>query len=87
MTNPNRLTRIGIAAPSAVVRAGLEALLSGIPGLEVTGSFADASNLDAAPLDVLVAISDQAIIERGGGIALPEVYKADQVPEIGRAHV
>lgn len=49
------MTRIAIAASSAVVRAGLEALLSATPGLELAGSFADASHLDSLRLDVLVA--------------------------------
>jgi NarL family two-component system response regulator YdfI len=47
--------RIVIAAPSAVVRAGLEALLSATPGWEVAGSFADASHVDSLRPDVLVA--------------------------------
>jgi DNA-binding NarL/FixJ family response regulator len=49
------VTRIAIAAPSAVIRAGLEALLAATPGWEVAGSFADASSLDSLQLDVLVA--------------------------------
>jgi DNA-binding NarL/FixJ family response regulator len=54
------VTRIAIAASSAVVRAGLEALLSATPGWEVVASFADAaqadpSHLEALRPDVLVA--------------------------------
>jgi DNA-binding NarL/FixJ family response regulator len=49
------VTRIVIAAASAVVRAGLEALLSATPGWEVAGSFADASHVDSLRPDVLVA--------------------------------
>ena len=49
------MTRIVIAATSAVVRAGLEALLSATPGWEVAGSFADASHVDSLRPDVLVA--------------------------------
>ncbi len=49
------MTRIVIAASSAVVRAGLEALLSATPGWEVAGSFADASHVDSLRPDVLVA--------------------------------
>jgi DNA-binding NarL/FixJ family response regulator len=49
------VTRIVIAASSAVVRAGLEALLSATPGWEVAGSFADASHVDSLRPDVLVA--------------------------------
>ncbi len=49
------MTRIVIAAPSAVVRAGLEALLSATPGWEVAGSFADASHVESLRPDVLVA--------------------------------
>jgi len=49
------VTRIVIAAASAVVRAGLEALLSATPGWEVAGSFADASHVESLRPDVLVA--------------------------------
>jgi len=49
------VTRIVIAATSAVVRAGLEALLSATPGWEVAGSFADASHVESLRPDVLVA--------------------------------
>ena len=39
----------------------------------------------AMPRDVLVAISDRGVIQRATGLALPEVCKADQVPEKIRA--
>lgn len=51
-----------------------EALLSKILGL-VQARFGN------MPLDVLVAISDQAVIERAKGLDLPQVCKADQVPD------
>ena len=48
------MIRIAIAAASAVVRAGLESLLSSAPGMEVAGSFADAAGIDALRPDVLL---------------------------------
>jgi NarL family two-component system response regulator YdfI len=63
--------RVLIAAPSAVVRAGLESLLGGVPGLEVTGSFADLHEteelrpdvvLAALPLDQLNGVGDAAVV-------------------------
>jgi DNA-binding NarL/FixJ family response regulator len=48
------LIRIGIAADSAVVRAGLEALLATAPGFEVAGSFPDAGGIEALQPDVLL---------------------------------
>jgi len=47
--------RLAIAASSAVVRAGLEALLSATPGWEVIASSPDASHLESLRPDVLVA--------------------------------
>jgi DNA-binding NarL/FixJ family response regulator len=44
-----------IAAPSAVVRAGLETLVAGDPAVEVAGSFADLSSVEALRPDVVLA--------------------------------
>jgi two-component system, NarL family, response regulator YdfI len=61
------VTRIAIAAPSAVVRAGLEALLSAIPGLEVIG----AEWRGAMPgADVLVATLPIAELPSGPAVVL-----------------
>ena len=49
------MTRLLIAAPSAVVRAGLETLVAGDPAVEVTGSFADLSSVEALRPDVVLA--------------------------------
>ncbi len=49
------MTRIVIVAPSAVVRAGLETLLGGVPGLDVAGSFADAGGWEELRPDVVLA--------------------------------
>jgi DNA-binding NarL/FixJ family response regulator len=67
------MTRIAIAAPSAVVRAGLEALLAAIPGLEVIGSSADAAQWACAdPLrpDVLVTTLPAAELPSGLAVVL-----------------
>lgn len=61
------MTRIAIAAPSAVVRAGLEALLAAIPGLEVIGS----EWRGAMPrADVLVATLPIAELPSGPAVVL-----------------
>ena len=49
------MTRLLIAAPSAVVRAGLESLVAGDPAVEVAGSFADLSSVEALRPDVVLA--------------------------------
>lgn len=55
------MIRVAIAAPSAVVRAGLETLLMSAAGLEVVGVWPDAAELgDSRPDVVLLAGSLQA---------------------------
>jgi len=49
------VTRLLIAATSAVVRAGLETLVAGDPAVEVAGSFADLSSVEALRPDVVLA--------------------------------
>ena len=49
------MIRVLIAARSAVVRAGLEALLASSPGISVAGSDPDLSGVDALRPDVLLA--------------------------------
>lgn len=49
------MTRLLIAAPSAVVRAGLETLVASDPAVEVAGSFADLSSVEALRPDVVLA--------------------------------
>jgi len=46
--------RLLIAAPSAILRAGLEALAASSPGVELVGSFPDLSGVDAARPDVVL---------------------------------
>ena len=47
--------RLLIAAESAVVRAGLEALVASSPGVQVLGSFPDCSQVEALRPDVVLA--------------------------------
>jgi NarL family two-component system response regulator YdfI len=54
------LIRVVIAAPSAVVRSGLETLLATAPGVEVAGAFADAAGAEALRPDVLLAAGTTA---------------------------
>ena len=48
------MIRLLIAAPSAILRAGLEALAASSPGVELVGSFPDLSGVDAARPDVVL---------------------------------
>jgi DNA-binding NarL/FixJ family response regulator len=64
------LIRVAIAAPSAVVRAGLEALLASEPGLEVVGAFADTAGLDALRPDVFLFAGDVSRATGGPAVVL-----------------
>jgi DNA-binding NarL/FixJ family response regulator len=47
--------RVLVAAPSAVVRAGLETLVAGNPGMELAGAFADLAAVDDLHPEVVLA--------------------------------
>ena len=49
------MIRVAIAAASPVVRAGLESLVGSSPGMELAGSFPDASGIEALRPDVVLA--------------------------------
>ena len=49
------MIRVLIAAPSAVVRAGLEALIASSPGISLAGSDPDLSSMEALHPDVVLA--------------------------------
>ena len=49
------MTRLLIAAPSPVVRAGLEALAASNPSLELAGAFPDLASVEALRPDVVLA--------------------------------
>ena len=49
------MTRVMIAAQSAVTRAGLEALVGSNPGLELVGSFSDLGPVEVLRPDVILA--------------------------------
>ena len=49
------MTRLLIAAPTAVMRAGLEALVASDPAIELTGSFPDLSSVETLRPDVILA--------------------------------
>lgn len=53
------MIRLLIAAPSPVVRAGLEALAASAPGLELVGSFPDLSGVEELRPDVVLAAVSQ----------------------------
>jgi DNA-binding NarL/FixJ family response regulator len=81
------LIRIAIAAPSAVVRAGLESLLATAPGLELLGSFADTSGVDALRPDVLL-IAGRAVHESAAPtVVLTNEEQPSWSPESLRAGV
>jgi DNA-binding NarL/FixJ family response regulator len=64
------LIRVAIAAPSAVVRAGLEALLASEPGLEVVGAFRDAAGLDTLRPDVFLFAGEASRATGGPAVVL-----------------
>jgi DNA-binding NarL/FixJ family response regulator len=49
------LIRLAIAAPSAVVRAGLEALVASHPGIDLVGAYPDLGAVEALRPDVVLA--------------------------------
>lgn len=49
------MIRVVIAAPSTVLRAGLEALVSSSPGMEVAGAWPDLAALDSLAPDVVLS--------------------------------
>jgi NarL family two-component system response regulator YdfI len=49
------MIRLAIAAPSAVVRAGLEALVASHPGIDLVGAYPDLSAIEALRPDVVLA--------------------------------
>jgi DNA-binding NarL/FixJ family response regulator len=62
------MIRLLIAAPSPVVRAGLESLAASVPGVELVGSFPDLSAVeDLAPAVVLADISQSGIAPPADG--------------------
>jgi len=61
------LIRLLIAAPSAVMRAGLEALATSAPGIQVIASHEDLSALDALRPDVALAALPLAEIQPPAG--------------------
>jgi NarL family two-component system response regulator YdfI len=64
------LTRLLIAAPSPVVRAGLEALAASNPSLELAGAFPDLASVEALRPDVvLAALSPADLIPAANGRA------------------
>jgi NarL family two-component system response regulator YdfI len=71
--------RLLIAAPTAVMRAGLESLAASSPAIEIAGSFADLSVLDAERPDVVLCalpLDELQPPENGG--APPIVLLADR---------
>lgn len=64
------MIRLVIAAPSAVVRAGLEALAASYPAIELAGSFPDFTAAEALRPDVvLAALPLEELTPPGGGPA------------------
>ena len=67
------MIRVLIAARSAVVRAGLEALLASSPGISVTGSDPDLSGIEALRPDVVLAAFAPGELPSLNGDAPPAV--------------
>jgi len=47
--------RVAIAAPSTIMRSGLETLIASSPGMEVVGAFADLAPIEALRPDVVLS--------------------------------
>ena len=56
------MIRLAIAAPSAVVRAGLEALARSDPEIELVGSFSDLAALDGSRQSDMEALRPDVIL-------------------------
>jgi two-component system, NarL family, response regulator YdfI len=81
------LIRIAIAADSAVVRAGLEALLATAPGFEVAGSFPDAAGIEALRPDVLLIAGKAAAASGTPAVVLSDEDQPAWTAEALRAGV
>jgi DNA-binding NarL/FixJ family response regulator len=71
------MIRLLIAAPSAVTRAGLEALVASSPGVELLGSYPDLSAVEDLRPDVVLAAVPQAELVPAAAIVL---LTADEQP-------
>ena len=75
------MIRLLIAAPSAVVRAGLEALAASHPAIELAGSFPDLSSVEALRPDVvLAALPFEELSPPADGFAPPVVLLSGESP-------
>jgi DNA-binding NarL/FixJ family response regulator len=73
--------RLLIAAPSAVVRAGLEALAASNPAIDLAGSFPDLSSVEALRPDViLAALPLEDLGPPADGLAPPVVLLPGESP-------
>jgi two-component system, NarL family, response regulator YdfI len=73
--------RLLIAAPSAIVRAGLEALAASNPAIELVGSFSDLSSVEALRPDViLAALGTEELLPPADGAAPPIVLLSGESP-------
>jgi DNA-binding NarL/FixJ family response regulator len=65
--------RVLIAAPSAVVRAGLQSLLAANPAMELAGSYPDLSAVEALRPDVVLAALPLADLSPPGDSSAPPI--------------
>ena len=73
------MIRLAIAAPSAIFRAGLEALVASDPGVEFLGSFPDLASVhDVRPDVVLSAVGWEEIAPPSGGPVPALVVLSDE---------
>lgn len=77
------MSRLLIAASSAVLRAGLEALATSSPGLQVVGAFPDLSSARDLHADVLLAaLALEEIAQVADGAVLPIVLLSDEAEPV-----
>jgi len=73
--------RLAIAAPSAVVRAGLEALVASHPGIELAGSYPDLGAVEALRPDVVLAALPLEEFSPPGDGASPSIVLLTNDPQ------
>lgn len=76
------MTRLLIAAPTAVMRAGLESLVASDPAIELAGSFPDLSSIETLRPDVvLAAVSiDELVAPHDGSVPAIVLLSDDDQP-------
>ncbi len=76
------MIRLLVAAPSAILRAGLEALAGSSPGVELVGSFPDLSSVDTLRPDVVLTTASPEEIAPEDSASTGYVLLTDAPPPL-----